>query len=174
MTGDQFRGAIETLRVLPWRLPQLPQRSFRSRSSGLVKGSRRAGAAWGRCGSAFRRRHRSRRSFAGRVDHRAGWHSAAVCSVLFHSTTAMAKGTDEQHRRVDSPVGRRRAGSMTGARGRRLRVRGAGAVRHRAHRGDHPEPQAARLAADPDRRNQNLTVARSCVPSWAREDYSSL
>jgi hypothetical protein len=34
--GPQFRGAMETLKVLPWRLPQLLQRSFRSRSSSLV------------------------------------------------------------------------------------------------------------------------------------------
>jgi hypothetical protein len=34
--GPQFRGAMETLRLLSWRLPQLLQRSFRSRSSSLV------------------------------------------------------------------------------------------------------------------------------------------
>ena len=39
-SGVQFRGAIDTLKVLPWRLPQLPQRSFRSRSSSLVYGGR--------------------------------------------------------------------------------------------------------------------------------------
>jgi hypothetical protein len=36
MSGVQFRGAIVTLRVLSRRLPQLLQRSFRSRSSSLV------------------------------------------------------------------------------------------------------------------------------------------
>ena len=40
MSGVQFRGAMETLKVLPWRLPQLLQRSFRSRSSSLVYGGR--------------------------------------------------------------------------------------------------------------------------------------
>ena len=34
--GSQFRGAMETLKVFPWRLPQLLQRSFRSRPSSLV------------------------------------------------------------------------------------------------------------------------------------------
>jgi hypothetical protein len=32
----EFLGAMETLKVLPWWLPQLRQRSFRSRSSSLV------------------------------------------------------------------------------------------------------------------------------------------
>jgi hypothetical protein len=36
MNRGQFRGAIETLKVLPRRLPQLLQRSFRSSSSSLV------------------------------------------------------------------------------------------------------------------------------------------
>ena len=36
MSGAQFRGAMETLQVLPARLLQLLQRSFRSRSSSLV------------------------------------------------------------------------------------------------------------------------------------------
>jgi hypothetical protein len=40
MNRGQFRGAMETLKVLPWRLPQLLQRSFRSRSSSLVYGGR--------------------------------------------------------------------------------------------------------------------------------------
>jgi hypothetical protein len=40
MNRGQFRGAIETLKVLPRRLPQLLQRSFRSKSSSLVYGGR--------------------------------------------------------------------------------------------------------------------------------------
>ena len=40
---------------------------------------------------------------------------------------------------------------------RRLRVRRAGAVRYRPHGGDHRDLPAARLAADPDRRAQDLT-----------------
>ena len=40
---------------------------------------------------------------------------------------------------------------------RRLRVRRAGAVRHRPHGGDHRDLPAARLAADPDRRAQDLS-----------------
>ena len=39
---------------------------------------------------------------------------------------------------------------------RRLRVRRAGAVRYRPHGGDHRDLPAARLAADPDRRAQDL------------------
>jgi hypothetical protein len=31
MSGVQFLAAMETVRVLPWGLPQLPQRSFRSK-----------------------------------------------------------------------------------------------------------------------------------------------
>jgi hypothetical protein len=38
--GDQFRGAIETVNVLPGRLPQPVEQSFRSRSSTLVCGGR--------------------------------------------------------------------------------------------------------------------------------------
>jgi hypothetical protein len=38
--GAQFRGAIDTFRLLSWRLPQLAQRSFRSRSMSLVYGGR--------------------------------------------------------------------------------------------------------------------------------------
>jgi hypothetical protein len=38
--GYQFRGTMVTLKVLPWRLQQLPQRSFRSRSSNHVWGGR--------------------------------------------------------------------------------------------------------------------------------------
>jgi len=38
MSDVQLRGAMETLKVLPWRLPQLLQRSFRSRSRSLVWG----------------------------------------------------------------------------------------------------------------------------------------
>ena len=40
---------------------------------------------------------------------------------------------------------------------RRLRVRRAGAVRHRPHGGDHRDLPAARLAADPDRGAEELT-----------------
>ena len=40
MSGVQFLDAIVTLRVLPWRFPQLLQRSFRSRSRTLVYGGR--------------------------------------------------------------------------------------------------------------------------------------
>jgi hypothetical protein len=40
VSGVQFRGAMETLKVLPWWLPQLLQRSLRSRSSSLVYGGR--------------------------------------------------------------------------------------------------------------------------------------
>ena len=36
LSGVQLRGAMETLKVLPWRFPQLLQRSVRSRSSSLV------------------------------------------------------------------------------------------------------------------------------------------
>ena len=43
---------------------------------------------------------------------------------------------------------------------RRLRVRRAGAVRYRPHGGDHRDLPAARLAADPDRRGETVTVAR--------------
>jgi hypothetical protein len=38
--GIQFLGAIDTVRLLSWRLPQLAQRSFRSRSISLVYGGR--------------------------------------------------------------------------------------------------------------------------------------
>ena len=41
-----------------------------------------AAAASRRCGSAFRRRHRLRRSHARRADRRGGWHSAAGCSCF--------------------------------------------------------------------------------------------
>ena len=45
-----------------------------------------------------------------------------------------------------------------GRRGHRgLRVRRAGAVRYRPHGGDHRDLSAAQLAADPDRRAQDLT-----------------
>ena len=40
MSDVQFRVAMATLKVLPWRLPQLLQQSFRSRSSSLVYGGR--------------------------------------------------------------------------------------------------------------------------------------
>ena len=65
VSGVQFRGAMEALQVR-WRLPQLPQRSLRSRSSSLVYGGRPCAAAWRRCGSACCRPHRSRRPHARR------------------------------------------------------------------------------------------------------------
>jgi Conserved hypothetical protein 2217 (DUF2460) len=62
--------------------------------------------------------------------------------------------------RPDDRARHLRHAASLGRRGHRgLRVRRAGAVRYRPHGGDHRELPAARLAADPDRRAQDLRPA---------------
>jgi hypothetical protein len=66
--------------------------------------------------------------------------------------SGLVGGLDDRHRHLHDGAGRGRGGH------RRLRARRAGAVRHRPHGGDHRELPSAPLAADPDRRAQDMTM----------------
>jgi hypothetical protein len=104
MNRGQFRGAIETLRVLPLRLPQLLQRSPleveqpREWRPAVLE---QLGVDVGPlpAGSTGRKDHMPRAQVL-----EPNGIARRYVPFLFHSTTAMSKGTDEQQRRVGYPV----------------------------------------------------------------------
>ena len=106
-SGAQFRGAMETLKVLPWRLPQLLQRSFRSRSRSLVYGGRPRRSSLASMWVRFRA------GSTGREDHMPGAQivepdGIARRNVLasFHTRRAMPERAGEQERSAPAAVRR--------------------------------------------------------------------